>query len=59
MRKKAKEDKQTLEEINLAHRHSQTKCQFVQSSYINKLFLFLPQNEHLINRAKSDCMGES
>ena len=59
--KKSKEDKQTLEELNSAHRHSQTKCQLVQTSYIkqSKWFLFLPYNKHLINRAKSVCMGES
>ena len=44
MRKKSKEDEQTLEELNSAHRHSQAKCKLVQTSYINriKLFLFLP-----------------
>ena len=49
MRKKA-EDKQTLAELNLAHRRSQAKCQFVQTSYIKpmKLFLFLPYT-HVIN----------
>ena len=61
MRKKSKEDEQTLEESNSAHRHSQAKCKLVQTSYIKriKLFLFLPYNKHLINRAKSVCMGES
>ena len=29
MRKKSKEDEQTLEELNLAHRRSQAKCQLV------------------------------
>ena len=53
MRKKSKEDEQTLEELNSAYRHSQSKCQLVQTSYIKriKLFLFLPYNKHLINRA--------
>ena len=32
--KKSKEDEQTLEELNLAHRRSQAKCQLVQTSYI-------------------------
>ena len=61
MRKKSKEDEQTLEQLNSADRHSQSKCQLVQTSYIKriKLFLFLPYNKHLINRAKSVCMGES
>ena len=61
MRKKWKEAEQTLEELNSAHRRSQGKCQFLQTSYIKrvKLFLFLPYNKHLINRAKSVCMGES
>ena len=61
MRKKWKEDEQTLEELNSAHRLSQGKCQVLQTSYIKrvKLFLFLPYNKHLINRAKSVCMGES
>ena len=61
MRKKGKEDEKTLEELNSAHRRSQAKCQLVQTSYMKpiKLFLFLPYNKHLINRAKSVCMGES
>ena len=61
MRKKSKEDKQTSEELSSAHRRSQAKFQLVQTSYIKriKLFLFLPYNEHLINRAKSVFMGES
>ena len=59
--KKNKDDEQTLEELNLAHRRSQAKCQLVQISYLKriKLFLFLPYNKHLINRAKSVCMKES
>ena len=61
MRKKSKEDEQTLEELNSAHRHSQAKCQLIQTSYIKRieLYLFSPYNKHLINRAKSVCMGES
>ena len=61
MRKKSKEDEQTLEELNSAHRRSQAKCRLIQTSYIKriKLLLFLPYNKHLINRAKSVCMGES
>ena len=61
MRKKSKGDEQNLEELNLAHRGSQAKCQLVQTRYITdiKSFLFLPYNKHLINRAKSVCMGES
>ena len=53
MRKKSKEDEQTLEELNLAHRRPQAKFQ-LQTSHIKriKLFLFLPYNKHLINRAK-------
>jgi len=53
MRKKRKEDKQTLAELNSAHRSSQAKCQLEQTSYIKriKLFLFAPYNKHLINRA--------
>ena len=60
MREKSKEDEQNLEERNLARRRSQAKCQLAQTSYIKriKLFLFLPCNKHLINRAKSVCMGE-
>ena len=43
------------EQTNSAHRHSQAKCQLVKTSYIKriKLFLFLPYNKHLINRAKA------
>ena len=61
MRKKSKEDEQTLRELNSAHCRSQAKCQFVPTSYIKriKLFLALPCNKHLINRAKSVFMGES
>ena len=57
MRKKSKEDEQNLAELNWAHRRSQAKSQLVQTSYIKgiKLFLFLPYNKHLINRAKSIC----
>ena len=55
MRKKSKEDEQTLAELNSAHRHLQAKCQLVQTSYIEriKLFLFAPYNKRLINRAYS------
>ena len=62
MRKQSKEGEQTLEELNLAaHHRLQANCHLVQTSYIKriKLFLFLPYNKHLINRAKSVCMGES
>ena len=61
MRKKSKEDEQTLEELNSAHRRSQAKRRLKQTSYIKriKLLLFSPYNKHLINRAKSVCMGES
>ena len=60
MRKKSKEDEKTLEELNSAHRRSQAKCQLIQTSYIKRieLFLFSPYNKHLINQAKSVCMGE-
>ena len=58
MRKRSKEDKQTLEELNSAHRRSQAKCKLVQTSYIKriKLFLILPYNKHLISRTKSADM---
>ena len=51
MEKKSKEDEQTSEELNSAHRRSQVKHQSVQTSYIKqiKLFLSLPYNKHLIN----------
>ena len=60
MRKNSKEDKQTLEELNSAHRCSQAKCQLVQTSYIKRieLFLFLWYNKHLNNQVKWVCMGE-
>jgi len=35
MRKKSKEDKQTLAELSSAHCRSQAKCQLVQTSYTN------------------------
>jgi len=56
IRKKSKEDEQTLTKLNSAHRPSQAKCQLVrlvQASHIKriKLFLFAPYNKHLINQA--------
>ena len=59
--KKIKEDEQTLEKLNSAHRRSQAKFQLIQTSYIKriKLLLFSPYNKHLINPAKSVCMEES
>ena len=59
MQKKSKEEEKTLEELNSAHCRSQANCQLVQTSYIKRVVLFLPYNKHLINRAKSVCMGES
>ena len=61
MRKKSKENKQTLEELNLAHYPLQSKCQLVQTSYSKqiKIFLFLSYKKDLINRAKLVCKGES
>ena len=58
--KKSKEDEQTSEELNSAHRRSQVKHQSVQTSYIKriKLFLSLPYNKQLINRAKLVCVGK-
>ena len=59
---KADEKKKVkLEELNAAHRLSQGKCRLIQTSYIKRitLFLFSPYNKHLINLAKSVCMGES
>ena len=55
------ETEQNLKEWNSAHCRSEAKCQLVQTSYIKqiRLFLFLPYNKHLINRAQSICMGES
>ena len=49
MRKKSKEYEETYEELNLAYRRSQAKCQLIQTSYIKqiKLFLFSPHNKHL------------
>ena len=53
MRKKGKEDEQTLAELTSAHWHSQAECHIEQTSYIkrNKLFLFAPYYKHLINQA--------
>ena len=58
-KKNSKEDEQTLRELNSAHCRSQAKCQLVQTNYMKEIKLFLPYNKHLINRAKSVCMGES
>jgi len=41
MRKKSKEDEQTLAELNSAHRRSQAKCHLEQTSYIKRIELFL------------------
>ena len=51
MRKKSKEDEQTLEELNSAHRarHLQAKCKLVQTSYIKPIKLFLACFCHIIN----------
>ena len=59
--KKSEGGEQNLEELNSARRRSQAKHQLVQTSYIKRirLFLSLPYNKHLINRAKSVCIGES
>ena len=48
-------DEQTLKELNSVHCRSQAKCQLVQTNCMKqiKLFLCLPYNKHLINRAKS------
>ena len=53
MRKKSKEDEQTLEELNSAHRRSQAKCRLIQTRDIKriKLLLFSPNHKHLINQA--------
>ena len=61
MRKGSKEDEQTLEELNSAHRPSKAECQLLQTSYIKriKLFSFSPYKKHLINRAKSVSVWEN
>ena len=35
--KKSKKGDKTLEELNLAHRRSQAKCQLLQASYIKRI----------------------
>ena len=54
MRKKSKEDEQTLTDLSSAHRLSQVKCQLVQTSYIKriKFFLFAIYRRNLDIRAK-------
>ena len=37
--KKSKEEEQTLEELNSAHRHSQSECQLVQTCYMKQIEL--------------------
>ena len=37
MRKKSKEDEQTLEELNSDRRRSQAKCQLKQTRYIKRI----------------------
>ena len=51
--KNSKENKQTLAKLNSVHLRSQAKCPSVQTSHIKqiKLFLFVPDNKHLINWA--------
>ena len=53
MRKKSKEYEETYEELNLAYRRSQAKCQLIQTSYIKQILmvLFSPYNKHFINQA--------
>ena len=49
----SKGDKPTLAELNLAHRHSQTKCELVQTSYINKFNCYclqVPCNKILLTK---------
>jgi len=41
MKKKSKEDKQTLADWNSAHHHSQAKCQLVQTIDIKQIICFL------------------
>jgi len=41
MRKKSKGGEQTFAELNSAHRRSQAKCQFVQTSCIKRIKLLL------------------
>ena len=41
MKKKIKEDEQTLAKLNSAHRRSQAKCQRVETSYIKRIKFFL------------------
>ena len=36
-KKQSKEDEQTLEELNLAYRRSQAKCELVQTSYDKRI----------------------
>ena len=59
MRRKSKQNEQTLTGLNPAHRRSQEKCQLVQTSQVKtiKLFLFAACNKH--NRGKLVCVGES
>ena len=60
-KKKGEEDEQTLEELNSAHLRSATKMTVSTNQlYLKRVKLFLfSYNQHLINRAKSACMGES
>ena len=60
MRKQSKVDEQNLEE-KLGSSPFSSKMS-VSTNQLHKrieLFLFLLYNKHLINRAKSVCMGES
>ena len=59
--KKSKDDKQTLEKIfQFSSLLFTSKMSVITNSYMKwvKLFLFLPYNKHLFNRARSVCMGE-
>ena len=49
MRKKSKEDEQTLGELNSVHHRSQAKCQLVQTSDIKQIKLLLILPRHIIN----------
>ena len=39
MTKKSKEDEEALEELNSAHRRSQSNCELIQTSYITTVFV--------------------
>jgi len=49
MRKRSKEDEETLADLSLANRRLQAKCQLIQTSYIKLIEFFLFADSNRLN----------